>query len=165
MLDITAQPLTREVFSEFGDVVDTLAGTSFAINAGRAMRHHDLARVETLGEGARAQLSIFVSKPVELPFELEFLERHPLGSQAFVPMDGSRFLVVVAPVGEAIDPGSVRAFVTNGRQGVNYRASVWHAPLAVLERSGELLVVDRGGEGANCDVHPLRLRVGLAAGC
>ncbi|WP_454805925.1 ureidoglycolate lyase [Paraburkholderia fungorum] len=159
MPDIIAQPLTRDAFSDFGDVIDTAAGQSFAVNGGRAMRHHDLARIETLGDGSYAQLSIFLSEPVELPFESDILEQHPLGSQAFVPMDGSRFLVVVAPASDIVDPASIRAFITNGRQGVHYRASVWHAPLAVLERRGEFLVVDRGGGGNNCHKQRLRFRI------
>jgi ureidoglycolate lyase len=76
-------------------------------------------------------------------------------------MHGERFLVVVAPPGEGIDPDAVRAFVTDGRQGVNYRAGTWHAVHSVLEREGEFLVVDRGGPGHNCDEHPVEIVVNL----
>ncbi|MHB0774941.1 ureidoglycolate lyase [Halomonas sp. WWR20] len=162
MLELTAQPLTPEAFAPFGEVIDARTSDSFPINAGRTQRHHDLARVETLGEGAHTLINLFVSQPVAVPLTLDFLERHPLGSQAFMPLHEERFLVVVAPPGETIDPDSVRAFVTDGRQGVNYRAGTWHAIQSVLDREGEFLVVDRGGEGDNCDEYPLKVRVMLA---
>ncbi|ATJ84014.1 ureidoglycolate lyase [Halomonas beimenensis] len=164
MLQLDARPLTPEAFAPFGDVIDTRTSDYFHINAGRTRRYHDLARVETLGEQARALISIFVSQPVQVPLELSFLERHPQGSQAFMPLHEERFLIVVAPPGDTIAPEEVRAFVTDGRQGVNYRAGTWHAIQSVLGREGEFLVVDRGGEGNNCDEHPIDIRVSLPEG-
>jgi ureidoglycolate lyase len=161
MLELQAQPLSAEAFAEFGDVIEQCEAKSFPINAGRTQRHHDLARVEALGDEARVLVSIFVSQPVTLPLELAFLERHPQGSQAFMPLHGERFLVVVAPAGDTINPDDVRAFVTNGRQGVNYSAGTWHAVQSVLGGEGEFLVVDRGGAGNNCDEYALEIRVNL----
>lgn len=159
MLELKAQPLTPETFAPFGDVIDTRTADYFPINAGRTRRYHDLARVETLGEDARALINIFVSQPVEMPLALDFLECHPLGSQAFMPLHEERFVVVVAPKGETIDSQNVRAFVTDGHQGVNYHAGTWHAIQSVLEREGRFLVVDRGGEGNNCLEYPLAIKV------
>ncbi|MCH4812423.1 ureidoglycolate lyase [Vreelandella neptunia] len=161
MLTLKAEPLTAEAFALFGDVLDARTSASFPINAGRTQRHHDLAKVETLGENAHTLINIFVSQPVTLPLELTFLERHPQGSQAFMPLHQEQFIVVVAPPGEHINPDDVRAFVTDGRQGVNYRAGTWHAIQSVLEREGEFLVVDRGGDGNNCDEFPLAITVML----
>lgn len=161
MLELKAEPLTPDAFAPFGDVIDTRTSEYFPINAGRTRRYHDLAKVETLGDEARTLISIFVSQPVSLPLTLDFLERHPQGSQAFMPLHEERFVIVVAPAGESIDPSSVCAFVTDGRQGVNYHAGTWHAIQSVLEREGEFLVVDRGGAGNNCDEHPLAVRVSL----
>ena len=161
MLTLKAEPLTAEAFAPFGDVMDVRTSVSFPINAGRTQRHHDLAKVETLGENAHTLINIFVSQPVTLPLELTFLERHPQGSQAFMPLHQERFIVVVAPPGEHINPDEVRAFVTDGRQGVNYRTGTWHAIQSVLEREGEFLVVDRGGDGNNCDEFPLAITVTL----
>ncbi len=79
------------------------------------------------------------------------LERHPLSSQAFVPLSAARFLLVVAAPGESVLPGGIRAFVSDGRQGVNYRRGVWHHPVLALDAETDFLVIDRGGEGTNCD--------------
>jgi len=162
MLELRAEPLTPEAFAAFGDVIDSRSSEHFMINSGRTRRHHDLAKVEVAGESPRVLISIFVSQPVEVPLELTFLERHPLGSQAFMPLHEEQFLVVVAPPGDTIDPTEVRAFITDGRQGVNYAKGTWHAIQSVLEREGEFLVVDRGGAGHNCDEYPIGIEVTLA---
>lgn len=164
MLELEARPLTPEAFASFGDVIDTRTSDYFHINAGRTRRYHDLARVETLGEQARAVISIFISQPIEVALNLSFLERHPQGSQAFMPLHEERFLVVVAPLGDTIDANKIRAFVTDGRQGVNYRAGTWHAIQSVLGYEGEFLVVEGGGEGNNCDEYPIDIRVTLPEG-
>ncbi|WP_110631029.1 ureidoglycolate lyase [Salinicola salarius] len=158
MLELKAQKLTPEAFAPFGEVIDARISESFAINGGRTQRHHDLARVEILDAPSRPLISVFVSQPVTLPLELELLERHPLGSQAFMPLHEERFIVVVAPPGDDIDPDGICAFVTDGRQGVNYRAGTWHAIHSVLEREGEFLVVDRAGAD-NLDERPMAIRV------
>jgi ureidoglycolate lyase len=79
------------------------------------------------------------------------VERHPLGSQSFIPLQRFSFIIVVGPAGESIDATDLKAFVTNGRQGINYHKGVWHMPLIALEAGHECLVIDRVGEGANCD--------------
>ena len=142
-------PLTREAFAAFGDVIETDGADHFTINQGTTERYHDLAGVE-LGEG-RALISVFRAEPRSFPMELDMMERHPLGSQAFMPMNGADFLVVVAPAGPAPAPDDLRAFLAKGGQGVNYRAGVWHYPVLALCRQTDFLVVDRGGPGNNLD--------------
>ena len=143
------EPLSRESFAPFGDVIEPGAARSdFPINAGSARRFHALAATEALGEGARTVLSWVRAMPRALPFELTLLERHPLGSQAFVPLDPAvRFVVVVADAPDAIP----RAFLAERGAGVNYRRGTWHHPLIVLDGPADFLVVDRDGAGANCD--------------
>lgn len=161
MLELIARPLTAEAFKPFGDVIDVRTSDYFMINAGRTQRHHDLAEVQLLGDEARTLINIFVSQPVTLPLDVEGLERHPLGSQAFIPLHEERFIVVVAPPEDMPDPEKICAFVTDGRQGVNYHVGTWHAIHSVLEVQGEFVVVDRGGPGNNCDEVSCPLRVVL----
>ncbi len=150
---LKAAPLTREAFAPFGDVIETEGARHFSINAGTIERFHDLARVD-LGpdEEARTLISIArCNQPTALPFRFRLMERHPLGSQAFIPLDATPMLVVVAPAEETPDPEQIRAFVANGRQGINYHRAVWHMPLIALEKDQYFLIVDRGGPGNNCD--------------
>ena len=146
---LALEPLTREAFAPFGEVIaPDAAATSYPINGKTARRFHALAAVDVSGEGAHATLSWVRAEPRVLPFEVSMLERHPLGSQAFVPLDPAvRFVVVVAESPEA----APRAFLAERGAGVNYRRGTWHHPLIVLDRPGDFLVVDRDGDGANCD--------------
>lgn len=150
-LELVAQSLTRSAFSSFGDVIESGLDQPLSINAGMTARYHDLAQVDLGPADGRVLVSIFETQPYALPLQVGMLERHPLGSQAFVPMDGSSFLVVVAPAGDTVNLCDIRAFVTNGRQGVNYARGVWHHPLVVTQKPASFVVIDRGGNGPNCD--------------
>lgn len=150
---LAIEPLTREAFAPFGDVIELDGAQQFPINQGTTTRFHDLADVE-VGEGGRALINLFRGQPRALPFEVKMLERHPRGSQAFIPLNDRPYLVVVAPAGE-LDPARLRAFVTRGWQGVNYARGVWHHPLLALDTVSDFIVIDRGGEGPNCDEQDL----------
>lgn len=150
-LVLTVRPLTREAFAPFGDVIEVCdAVKHYPINAGNTMRYHDLAKVDT-GPDGRAIISIFRGEPRELPFRLTMMERHPLGSQAFVPMSGLPYLVVVAVPSETPKAAELHAFLATAAQGVNYAPGVWHHPLLALEGVSDFLIVDRAGPGHNCD--------------
>ena len=153
MLDeIPVKPLNHEAFKPFGDIIevdDEVEGVS--INDGYATRYNDLASVDVDESGGRPLINIFRCRPRPLPISIHMMERHPLASQAFIPLHKNPFLIVVAPPGERVDPGSLSAFVTNGLQGVNYARGVWHFPLIGLREEQDFLVVDRGGDGNNCD--------------
>lgn len=164
MITVAAEPLTAAAFAPFGDVIAAGGGDYIEINEGMARRYHDLADVDVAAEGGRALISVFSARPWFRPIRLRVMERHPLGSQAFVPMHDRPFLVVVAPPGPAPLPAALRAFVTDGAQGVNYARGVWHHPLLALDRIEQFLVVDRGGEGHNLDeidYHPHNVAVVL----
>lgn len=152
---IRPEPLTREAFAPFGDVIQIDGAKQFEINSGYTTRVHDLIDIQLAGENARAQMSFFLGRP--RPLEITMLEKHPLGSQAFYPLDDKRWLVVVAG-----EPRSdcVRAFWATGRQGVNYHRNIWHHPLLVLEPQ-QFVIIDRAGDGQNCDEQSLDVAVGL----
>ena len=150
MKKLTIEPLTRTAFEPFGDVIELDGAKQIPINLGTTIRFHDLARIDVEDEGGRAIVNLFRGQPRDLPFEVSMLERHPLGSQAFLPLNDRPYLVVVAPAGE-LDPSRIRAFVTRGWQGVNYAKGVWHHPLLSLDQVSDFIVVDRSGSGRNLD--------------
>ena len=145
--------LTQEAFAPFGDVVESEGRDSYFINNGMAERFHALARVETNGDDAYPVISLVKSKKFELPRKVDHVEHHPLGSQAFLPIDQTPFVVVVAKAGEAPTPDQLQAFVTNGRQGINYHVGTWHHVLLTPYAAMDFLCVDRVGEGNNCIDH------------
>ncbi|MCL4168377.1 UNVERIFIED_CONTAM: hypothetical protein GTU68_019385, partial [Idotea baltica] len=65
------------------------------INQGLCGRFHDLAKINFVGSDARAGISFFKSEARSLPYRLDMMERHPLGSQAFIPMTAHPFLIIV----------------------------------------------------------------------
>lgn len=148
--------LSKAEFAPYGDVIETDGADSYAINNGSTMRFHDLARVETLGAGARSLVSIFLGDAFELPVDVTMMERHPLGSQAFFPLQPLPWLVVVAKDNGG-KPHQAAAFLVLPQagqlRGVNYHRNVWHHPLISLEAPSRFLVVDRGGEGKNLEEH------------
>ncbi|MDP5307145.1 ureidoglycolate lyase [Paracoccus spongiarum] len=148
MTRITARPLTAEAFAPFGEVLAPKSATVRMINEGRCERHHALATVQR--HGGEAIISIFRSQPVSLPYDCALLERHPLGSQAFMPLGPDAWLSVVAP-DEGGRPGAPLAFLVPAGVGVNLRAGVWHGVLTPLDRAADFLVVDRDGEGTNLE--------------
>ena len=149
MTVLQPQPLTTDRFALYGDVVATTGGVAAPMNEARFERYDRLATVDVDGDVA---ISIVRSKaPTALPYHFDRVERHPLGSQAFIPLSPFPFVVVVAPPAEAVEPRDLRAFVTNGRQGISYHRGTWHMPLIALGEGQEFLVVDRAPGAGNCE--------------
>ena len=144
-----AVPLTKQSFAPFGDVVEADGARHFPINQGFAERFDDLARVDVAAEGGSVNVSIVVAKPRPQPIALKLMERHPLGSQIFHPLQDRPWLVVICT--DPADFGSFRAYRATGRQGINYARNVWHHPLLVLDAECSFLVVDRQGPGNNLE--------------
>ena len=148
--EIVATPLTAEAFAPFGEVIQKDGATSHYINSGMCLRHHDLATAEVTGPAARTIISIATGKPYSLPVTYATVERHPLGSQAFIPLSPRPFLVLVCP-DEDGQPGRPQAFLTSGTQGVNYHRNVWHGVLTPLRETSDFIIVDREGGGSNLE--------------
>ncbi len=162
MITLQPAPLTCESFALYGDVIETSADRLVAMNAARFERFDNECAVEA--EGGQVAISIVRCRlATMLPYRFDTVERHPHGSQAFIPLTPYRFMVVVAPPEEDVAADDLRAFVTNGRQGVNYHLGTWHMPLIAFDAGQEFLVIDRSGESPNCDEHSLEEPVILAA--
>lgn len=161
MADIVlhAAALDAAAFAPFGDVIEVEGRESTLINQGTCRRYDDLAAIDVAQHGGRPVLSVFEAEPRTLPLHIAMLERHPLSSQAFFPLQACPFLVVVAESEEGAAAGDLRVFLGSGRQGINYRRGTWHHPLIALERLCRFLVVDRAGPGDNCDELALAAKV------
>ncbi len=154
---LTIEPLSRAAFAPFGEVLMLDGARHYPINAGTTERFHALAGVDAYEQHGQPAISLFRGQPRPLPLPITLMERHPLGSQAFIPVTQSaddEYLVVVAPPGD-FDASRMKAFLARGFEGVSYARGVWHHPLIALHRVSDFIVVDRVGEGANCDEIPL----------
>ena len=157
---IRAQALTKEAFRPFGDVLETEGVEAESINFGNTRKFAELAQV-TIADNANAQLCIYRSRAIAVPFRIQLMECHPLGSQAFYPLHQNPFPVVVAKAGGKPGPADIRVFLTNGRQGVNLHAGVWHHYQLTLDQDSDYLVIDRRSNDDNYLEHPLSDEVWL----
>jgi len=158
-ISLCPETLTKERFAPYGDVVETSLDRLNTMNEARFERFDDLCDINVDGK-----LAVSVARcraPTALPLRIDLVERHPLGSQAFIPLTPCRMVIVVAPPGEGVDPEDLRAFVTNGKQGINYHRGTWHMPLIAFDAGQEFLIVDYGGDEPNCETHELDTSVML----
>lgn len=146
---IMIEKLGSRAFAPFGEVLACDGAPDRVINQGLCARFHDRAQLD-FGDEGRAGISLFLAAPRALPYRVAMVERHPSGSQAFIPMHQQAFLVIVAPDRDGT-PATPRAFVSNGAQGVNLRRNVWHGVLAPLAAPGRFAVIDRIGPGENLE--------------
>ena len=148
---IHALPLTAERFAPFGDVLEPAKSHKQAMNSARFERFDDLAAVDVDKDGRTAISIARCTTPNSLPYRVDMLERHPMGSQAFMPLSRFSFVIVVAPAGETVDAAEIAAFVTNENQGINYHRGVWHMPMIGLKEGQEFMIVDRAETQGNCE--------------
>ena len=143
------EPLTAERFAPFGQVIELEKAYHYPINEGLTTRYHDLVQADTNDQKGRTIVSVFRSNPIPLPHNIIKMERHPLGSQAFLPTHQRPFLVLVAPAGEQVHVDDLQLFITNGQQGINLAKNTWHHFQLVLGEQSDFIVIDRGGAGNN----------------
>lgn len=151
VISLRATALTANAFAPFGDVIETEGRNARWINQGTCRRFDDLAKLDVEAVDGRPLLSIFEANPRSLPMRIAVLERHPMSSQAFYPLQARPFLVVVASNVPRPEASDLQAFLSSGNQGVNYRRNTWHHSLIAFDCKSTFLVVDRGGPGENCE--------------
>ena len=150
-IKLNVQDLTQKNFTPFGDIIETAGAERILINEGTTERFHDLANIDVASEDGYTLINIFRGQPRPQPIQIKMMERHPLSSQAFIPLKKNPYIIVVATISKNVGPKDLHAFWAEGSQGVNYKRNLWHHPLLTLENNHEFLVVDRGGPGENCE--------------
>ena len=149
---ITPTKITKENFSEFGEVISAEKVNPIDINDGFAKRYDNLADINTLKDKGKTIVSIFSSVKRSFPMKIDMMEKHPLGSQAFMPMKETTFLCFVAPAGEYPEVSKIKSFIIPPKKGINYKPGIWHFPLISTEDT-DFLVIDRMGAGENLIIH------------
>ncbi|HCX88511.1 MAG TPA: ureidoglycolate lyase [Gammaproteobacteria bacterium] len=160
-LALKPEPLTAKAFAAFGDVIEARADTVININQGTSQRFHDLARVDVASGDGHPLVNIFRASPYPEPLILSMMEKHPLSSQLFMPLQDHTYLVAVAETADKVRACDIMVFSADGHQGVNFRPGTWHHPLLVLKPQ-DFLVVDRGGKGENLVEQALDQAVSVA---
>ena len=149
---IKPKKITRKNFKKFGDVISTKKIKSININDGYAKRFNDLCRINTSLKKGSTIVSIFSAKKRKFPMNIKMMEKHSLGSQAFIPMEETTFLVFVAPKGKKPNIKKLKSFIIPEQIGINYRPGIWHFPL-ISTKNMNFLVIDRKGKGNNLTIH------------
>ena len=144
--------ITRKNFTEFGDLISSEGINSIDINAGYAKRFDNLANINTSKDGGKTIVSIFSALKRNFPMKIDMMEKHPLGSQAFIPMNETTFLCFVAPPGESPEIDKLQSFIIPPKTGINYKPGIWHFPLISTEDT-DFLVIDRKGNSENLVIH------------
>ena len=144
--------INRKNFNPYGDLISSDDVNCIDINAGYAKRFDNLANIDTLNDGGKTIVSIFSASKRTFPIKIDMMEKHPLGSQAFIPMKETTFLSFVAPPGESPEISKIQSFIVPPKTGINYKPGIWHFPLISTEDTN-FLVIDRKGDGNNLIIH------------
>lgn len=161
MINLKAEPLCSTKFAPFGEVIDT-SGDFFDANYGMAQRYNNLITLNFENQGGNPSLSIFRSKPLNMPMKIQTMEKHELGSQAFIGLQNQPFLALVAPPGDKPDVDKLRLFKVKGGQGVNYFAGTWHHYLICLDNETDFLCIDRQGASPDCFEYKFQQNIAIS---
>ena len=144
--------INKSNFAAYGDLISTENINPIDINAGYAKRFDNLANLDTSKNNGKTIVSIFSALKRTFPMKIDMMEKHPLGSQAFIPMKETTFLSFVAPPGEYPEINKIQSFIIPPKTGINYKPGIWHFPLISTEDTN-FLVIDRRGGGENLIIH------------
>ena len=154
-ITIKSTKITKRNFSKFGELINTKNKKPISINNGYAKRFHDLGKINTSSKKGNPIISIFSAKKRNFPMKIDMMEKHPLGSQAFIPMKETTFIVFVAPRGKEPDVNKIKSFIVPKQTGINYKTGIWHFPL-ISNKNMNFLVIDRKGKGNNLIIHKFK---------
>ena len=152
---IKPKKITRKNFKKFGELISAKKVKPININNGYAKRFNNLCRINTSFKKGNTIMSIFLAKKRKFPMSIKMMEKHPLGSQAFIPMIDTIFLVFVAPKGEKPNINKIESFIVPIQTGINYRPGIWHFPLISIKNMN-FLVIDRKGKGNNLIIYKFK---------
>ena len=145
-------PMTKENFSKFGDMISTENIKPIEINNGYANRFDDIAKIDTANNNGETTISIFSALKRSFPMKIDMMEKHPLGTQAFIPMKETTFLTLVAPEGKKLEMDKIESFVVPKGKGVNYKTGIWHFPLISLDNA-KYITVDKKDAKTNIEIY------------
>ena len=152
---IKPKKINKKNFSKFGQIIDTSKKTYFRINNGYAKRYDNLGKINTSTKKGKAIVSIFSAKKRRFPMKIDMMEKHPLGSQAFIPMKETSFFAFVAPKGNRPNLRKIKSFIIPKQTGINLNPGIWHFPL-ISTKNMNFLVIDRKGKGKNLIIHKFK---------
>jgi len=162
-ISLPAEQLTAENFAPFGEVIEIGHRESVVSADGFLESYQDLARIEVSAKEGRPQLNLLRATPRKLPLQIQAMERYHLSTRTIMPLLFYPFMIIVAPAGGSVDMGAMRAFVSDGQQGVNINRGIWQHPLIALKRRMNFLTIDRQGPGRNREESALDGRLQVIA--
>ncbi len=154
-IKIKPKKVSKKNFKKFGQIIDASKKKYFRINNGYAKRYDNLGKIDTSSKKGKTIVSIFSAKKRRFPMKVDMMEKHPLGSQAFVPMKETSFFVFVAPKGDKPNLKKIESFKIPKQTGINLNPGIWHFPLISIKNMN-FLVIDRKGKGNNLIIHKFR---------